>query len=79
MLNEFDELVKTSGYGSVQYSSVRKRIDKLSLEGNISLENIKIDFGEIDPFERVNGLLGLDYLRTAGLIIDLVDLTVYKK
>lgn len=75
---EDDELVKSSGYGGLQMSSVRKKIEKVMI-GDISLTNMKIDFGEIDPYERVNGLVGLDFLRTAGVIIDLVDLTIYKK
>lgn len=75
---EEDELVKSSGYGGLQMSSVRKKIDKVII-GDISLKNMKIDFGEIDPYERVNGLVGLDFLRSAGVIIDLVDLTMYKK
>jgi hypothetical protein len=75
---EDDELVKSSGYGGLQMSSVRKRIDKLTI-GDISLTNMKVDFGEIDPCERVNGLIGLDFLRSAEVIIDLVDLTMYKK
>lgn len=75
---EDDELVKSSGYGGLQMSSVRKSIDRVTI-GDISLANMKIDFGEIDPYERVNGLIGLDFLITVGIIIDLVDLTVYKK
>jgi len=75
---EDDELVKSSGYGGLHMSSVRKRIDKIKV-GDISLENTKIDFGEIDPYERVNGLIGLDFLRAAGVVIDLVDLVIYKK
>lgn len=75
---EDDELVKSSGYGGLQMSSVRKKIDKIKI-GDILLTNMKIDFGEIDPYERVNGLIGLDFLRTAGVIIDLVDLIMYKK
>lgn len=75
---EDDELVKSSGYGGLQMSSVRKKIEKVTI-GDISLSNMKIDFGEIDPYERVNGLVGLDFLRSAGVIIDLVDLTMYKK
>lgn len=59
-------------------SSVRKKIDKVKIR-DISLENTKIDFGEIDPNERVNRLIGLDFLRSAGVVIDLVDLTMYKK
>lgn len=73
-----DELVKTSGYGGIQYSSVRKKINKIEI-GDISIDEVKIDFGNIDPYERVNGLIGLDFLIKAGLIIDLVDLTMYKK
>lgn len=45
--------------------------------GDIVVNNIKLDFGEIDPNERVNGLIGLDYLRCAGVILDLVDLIMY--
>lgn len=45
----------------------------------IVVNNIKLDFGEIDPNERVNGLIGLDYLRSVGVILDLVDLTMYIK
>lgn len=73
-----DELVKASGYGGTVCYSVRKKIDSIEC-GNISIKNIKLDFGEIDPNERVNGLIGLDYLRVAGIILDLVDLTMYIK
>ncbi|WP_010076265.1 hypothetical protein [Clostridium cellulovorans] len=46
---------------------------------NIKLDNLKVDFREIDPYERVNGLLGLDFLRKAGIILDLADCVMYKK
>lgn len=73
-----DGLIKASGYGGTVCYSVRKKIDKL-ICSDIELENIKLDFGEIDPNERVNGLLGLDFLRRAGVIIDCVDLVMNKK
>ena len=76
--SEDDRLVKASGYGGTICYSVRKRIDKIFC-GDITLENIKLDFGDIDLNERVNGLSGLDFLRAAGVIIDLVDLNMYKK
>lgn len=76
--NENDELIKASGYGGIQFSSVRKKIDKMCI-GDIGLEDVKIDFGVIDPKERVNGLIGIDFLRQAGVIIDLVDLIIYTK
>lgn len=57
---------------------IRKRIDSIDCNG-IKLHNFKMDFGEIDPNEKVNGLLGLDFLREARIIIDLVDLVMYTK
>lgn len=77
-LTDEDELVKASGYGGTVSYSVRKKIDKIEC-GDIVLENVKIDFGEIDPNDRINGLLGLDFLMSAGIVIDLVDLTMHKK
>lgn len=73
-----DKLIEASGYGGVSSYAVRKRIDLIDCDG-IKLHNFKIDFGEIDPNEKVNGLLGLDFLRDAGIIIDLVDLVMYTK
>ena len=73
-----DELVKASGYGGTVCYSVRKRIDYIKC-GDLTVEDIKLDFGEIDPNERVNGLIGLDFLRKAGVVLDLVDLVMYKK
>ena len=73
--SEDDTIVKASGYGgSIQYS-VRKSIDKICCGDNV-VNNIRLDFGEIDPYERVNGLLGLDFLREAKLIIDLSNETI---
>ena len=76
--SEEDELVKASGYGGTVSYSLRKKIDSIECEG-IKINDIKIDFGEIDPNERVNGLIGLDFLRKAGIILDLVDLVMYRK
>lgn len=77
-LTDDDELVKSSGYGGMVFSAIRKKIDKISL-GDISVDSLKLDFGVIDPFERVNGLIGLNFLKSVGVIIDLSDLTIYKK
>ncbi|HBF7477441.1 TPA: aspartyl protease family protein [Clostridioides difficile] len=76
--NDDDTIVKASGYGGIVQYSVRKLVNKVAC-GDITLENIKLDFGEIDPEEKVNGLLGLDFLINANLIIDLVDNLLIKK
>lgn len=67
-----DEIVNAYGLGGAKSSSLRKRIDKIKF-GEITLENIRIDFGEIDPQDRVNGLLGLDILKASKVIIDVVE------
>ena len=67
-----DEIVNAYGLGGGRCSSLRKRIDIIGL-GEISLENMRIDFGEIDPLDRVNGLLGLDLLKASKVIIDVVE------
>lgn len=76
--NDDDTIVKASGYGGTVQYSVRKLVNKVTY-GDITLENIKLDFGEIDPEEKVNGLLGLDFLINANLIIDLVDNLLIQK
>lgn len=73
-----DELVKATGYGGMVYYSVRKRLDEVRC-GNLVINNIKLDFGVIDPEDRINGLIGLDFLIGVGSIIDLVDFNIYEK
>ncbi|NLL05733.1 MAG: hypothetical protein GX270_08100 [Clostridiaceae bacterium] len=77
-IEENEELVVTYGYGGYANSSLRKRIEKISI-GNIQLRDFKIDFGEIDPDERINGLLGLDFLKGAKVLIDLDELKIDMK
>ena len=73
-----DELIEASGYGGTTCYAVRKRIGSIVCN-DIELKDFKIDFGEIDPNERVNGLLGIDFLKKARIVLDLVDLVMYSK
>ena len=73
-----DVLIEAYGYGGASSYAVRKRIDTISCE-YIKLSDFKIDFGQIDPDEKVNGLLGLDFFRQAGIVLDIDDLIMYKK
>ena len=76
--SEDDTIVRASGYGGSIAYSVRESINKISC-GDIIVNNIRLDFGEIDPLERVNGLLGLDFLKASNIIIDLADDILIKK
>ena len=73
-----DELVKAIGYGGVVGYSIRKKIDEIRC-GSLLIKDMKLDFGVIDPKDRINGLIGLDFLINAKSIIDLADLTIYRK
>ena len=76
--DEDDELVVMSGIGGAEASAVKKRIESISI-GDIFLKDVVIDFGVVDPKDRVNGLVGLDFLKTAKIVIDLDEMTLYKK
>ena len=61
-----DMLIEAYGYGGASSYAVRKRMDTISC-GDIRLNDFRIDFGQIDPDEKVNGLLGLDFLEKQEL------------
>ena len=42
----------------------------------VSLEEVEMDFGVIDPQVYINGLLGLDLLMKLGAVIDLKRLSL---
>ena len=73
-----DKLIEATGYGGATSYAVRKKIDGIVCN-EIKINNFKIDFGEIDPNERINGLLGLDFLMKSELVIDLGNLVMYNQ
>lgn len=73
-----DMLIEAYGYGGDSSYAVRKRIDTISCD-DITLSDFKIDFGEIDPDEKVNGLLGLDFFMKAQIVLDIAELNMYIK
>lgn len=73
-----DMLIEAYGYGGASSYAVRKRIDTISCD-DITLSDFKIDFGEIDPDEKVNGLLGLDFFMKSQIVLDIAELNMYIK
>lgn len=71
-----DELIVCQGIGGTEGSFV-KHIDLIKLE-NIEFKNKDIDFSNID-YEGINGLVGLDLLIEAGIIIDLNKLKMHPR
>jgi len=69
-----DEFVTMYGIGGEQYA-YRKSIDAIKLCDH-ELKNIKVDFGLIDDYGKINGLLGLDILLNSNVNINLKNLTL---
>ncbi|NLC77678.1 MAG: aspartyl protease [Clostridia bacterium] len=61
------------GVGGSLHHFFSKEIAGISI-GTLTVNDIKMDFGIIDPRGEINGLLGLDILVNAGAIINLKDL-----
>jgi len=73
---ELDDYIHSSyGIGGSLHNFYIKRVDGVRL-GAISLNDIKLDFGVIDPQGHINGLLGLDLLMKLNAVIDLKHLTL---
>lgn len=52
-----------------------RRVDRLAI-GDHGIENFEVEIGELDYGFEIGGILGMDFLRETGAIIDLRDLTV---
>lgn len=63
------------GVGGSLHNFFSKNVEKVKL-GEVSLEEVKMDFGVIDPKGYINGLLGLDLLMKLGAVIDLKKLSL---
>jgi predicted aspartyl protease len=67
-----DEIVNAFGVGGEE-SCFRKTFDNVQL-GSFQIENFKLDIGTLHEKIAVNGLLGLDLLMEANIILDLSTL-----
>jgi len=70
-----DELHRLSGIGGTEYV-FSKTIDSLSV-GRLSVDKFCIEVGALDYGFAIQGILGVDYLRAVGAVIDLEQLTLH--
>ena len=71
-----DKIVTMYGIGGEEHA-FEKNIDEIRL-GDTTICNYDIHFGTIDPDGEINGLLGLDLLMKAELMIDFKNLLISK-
>lgn len=69
-----DEIISAFGIGGEE-SCFRKSFDAVML-GDFQIENFKLDVGALHEKLEINGLLGLDLLMAANVILDLSELTM---
>lgn len=73
---EKDDLIETiSGVGGVEFV-YKKNIDSINL-GNLVISNFTIEVGVMDYGFEIDGILGIDFLKEVGAIIDLEKMIIY--
>lgn len=69
-----DTLVKIYGVGGTE-SVFARRVDRLQI-GNHAITDFEINVGAMDYGMELNGILGMDFLLTAGAVINLSTLNL---
>lgn len=76
IIAEYNDSVNSFyGVGGSLHNFFSKEVDEISF-GKVKLNEVKLDFGVIDPNGYINGLIGLDLLIKLGAVIDLKNLTM---
>jgi predicted aspartyl protease len=74
---EDDDVIETiSGVGGSEFV-YKKDIDSITL-GDLELNNFKIEVGVMDYGFEINGILGMDFMKTVGAVINLDEMKVTK-
>lgn len=73
-----DKTAITRGAGGSKMRYFYKNVEEIKI-GNKRFNNIKMDFGNIDPSGVINGLIGLDLLEKLHAVIDIEIPIVYLK
>lgn len=73
---ERDDTIETiSGVGGIEFV-YKKIIDRINL-GNLVISNFTIEVGVMDYGFEIDGIIGMDFLKEVGAIIDLDKMAVY--
>lgn len=71
-----DDVIETiSGVGGVEFV-YKKNIDSINL-GSLAINDFIIEVGVMDYGFEINGILGVDFLKEVGAVIDLDKMTIY--
>jgi predicted aspartyl protease len=73
-LSPADTLRRLRGVGGHEHVFTR-RIDRLAI-GDRGVDQFEVEIGEMDYGFEMGGILGMDFLRVAGAVIDLGQVTI---
>ncbi len=74
---EDDDVIETiSGVGGSEFV-YKKVVDCISL-GELEIKNFKIEVGVMDYGFEINGILGMDFMKKVGAVINLNEMKVTK-
>ncbi len=73
-LRPTDSLRRLRGVGGHEHVFTRK-VDRFAIGGH-GIDSFEIEIGEMDYGLQLGGILGMDFLRAAGALIDLRQLTI---
>lgn len=73
-LQPSDQLRRLRGVGGHEHVFVR-RVDRLAI-GEHGPDDFDVEIGEMDYGFEIGGILGMDFLRAAGAVIDLGKLSI---
>lgn len=74
---EEDDIIETiSGIGGSEFV-YKKYVDSISM-GDLNLDNFKVEIGVMDYGFEINGIVGIDFLKSVGAVIDLDKMLVKK-
>lgn len=74
---EDDDIIEAiSGVGGSEFV-YKKDVDSIAL-GDLKLNNFKIEVGVMDYGFEINGILGMDFMKKVGAIINLDEMKVTK-
>lgn len=74
---EEDDIIETiSGIGGSEFV-YKKYVDSISM-GDLNLDDFKVEIGVMDYGFEINGIVGIDFLKSVGAVIDLDKMQVKK-
>lgn len=63
------------GVGGIEYVYT-KNFDAIYFDG-VCIENFQVEIGNMEYGLEIDGIIGFDFIRMAGLVIDAVKMQVY--